>query len=195
MTRRRRLVVAMAVIVAVAAGTVVGVLAGRGGDGPEGRASRPTRPGPSATAATSTPSSTTSTTLPSPTTTGVAALRPGPGAPVPGPASPVPTSPPAAPPTGPFPITPGVPTNGLLLTEVTCRADGDELVATGRLHNLSYPAGLIDLEVSFLDATGAELDWDTDLFTLDPGASETFELSGLADTDTVPGLRCAFTAG
>jgi len=196
-TRRGRLVVAVAVI--VAAGTAVGVLVGRdGGDRSTDRASRAARPGATTTA----PASSTTTTLPASTsTTGAAAPDPaapgpGPGAPAPAPpATPAPTAPPGPPPTGPFPITPGVPTNGLLLTEVTCRADGDELVATGRLHNLSYPSGLIDLEVTFLDAAGAEIDWDTDLFTLDPGASETFELSGLADSDTVVGLRCAFTAG
>jgi len=193
---RGRLVAAVAVI--AAAGTAVGVLVGRdGGDRGTDRASRAAR----RAATTTAPATTSTTTLPDATST-TGAGAPGPAAPGSGPgsapappATPAPTAPPGPPPTGPFPITPGVPTNGLLLTEVTCRADGDELVATGRLHNLSYPSGLIDLEVSFLDGTGAEIDWDTDLFTLDPGASETFELSGLADSDTVVGLRCAFTAG
>lgn len=134
------------------------------------------------------PGRTTTSTQPAPTpTTG--------GAP---PTAPPPVPPPttAPPPAAPFPIRPGVPTNGLLLTDVRCWADGDELSVTGRIRNLSYPSDLVDLEVSFLDAAGgAELDWDSELFDLPVGASEAFELAGVADAEPAGGVRCTFTAG
>lgn len=177
---------------------------GRGGEGSEARREagrsggdgqradrggrRPGAGRPGRTPSTTRPRRTPTTTRPrTPTTTR--------------PAGPTTTRPPAPPttvpgPVAPFPVVPGVPTHGLLLADVRCWAEVDQLYVTGRIRNLSYPSDLVDLEVSFVDAfSGEELDWDSELFDLPPGATETFDLSGVADAELEEGLRCAFTAG